>query len=48
MQKWEYQIVDTKKLDYAVILRQLNTLGLEGWEAVGWGRWAVLLKRTKS
>jgi hypothetical protein len=53
MQRWEYSIADLTKLEKAV--PDLNTLGEEGWEAVGlvstWGAgWrfvhpVVLLKR---
>ena len=35
MVKWEYKIVTGKLVD--ITDEQLNKLGAEGWEAVGWG-----------
>lgn len=43
MNKWEYKLVQTSGAD------GLNTIGKEGWEAVGfyyYGNYTVLLKRS--
>jgi len=50
-QKWEYQVVGVPPQigagRKAENLKVLNTLGEDGWEAVGLNNYSLLLKRSK-
>ena len=50
MIQWEYQVLDVAVLDWSGTKReqQLNALGAEGWELVGYCQAQAILKRPKA